>query len=100
MKLRIVDCPFDAPTNDQGGVEPGEMFRYPPLDCDGREAWAVCLPNGAVWFTTEKAGNPPQFWDVTGEPPNITVRPSIYDYASNGWGNWHGFITDGELIPC
>ena len=31
-------------------------------------------------------------WDVSGEPPNCTVSPSI-----NVKGNWHGFLTNGEL---
>lgn len=32
-------------------------------------------------------------WTVTGEPPNITVTPSV-DY---GVGNYHGFIKNGVI---
>jgi len=33
-------------------------------------------------------------WNRTGVPPNVTVTPSIII------GNYHGFLTDGELREC
>ena len=38
-------------------------------------------------------------WDVTGEPPNITVNPSINAGDGPGPHNWHGCIKDGEMNP-
>ncbi|MGA9860062.1 MAG: hypothetical protein WBQ18_19510 [Solirubrobacteraceae bacterium] len=77
---------------------PGTMYRDPKQDRDGREAWVVVLPNGHRWATTEKAsGSDDLFgWEVSGEPPRITVTPSINDQ----WpGNpWHGHITNGEFV--
>jgi hypothetical protein len=78
-------------------LDPGSMWREPELDEDGRECWAVVLPNGRVWRTTDPASDPPHpLWDVSGEPPAITVHPSIND-TSPGDG-WHGWIRNGELV--
>ena len=74
-------------------VEPGGMWREPELDLDGRECWAVVLPNGRVWRTTEQ-GDDGGFWTVCGAPPRITVSPSIQDTHSDG-GHWS--IIDGEF---
>lgn len=40
-------------------------------------------------------------WTRTGEPPNITARPSI-GIGRNENGGWlyHGFLTDGHLVEC
>ena len=77
----------------------GLMWRTPEYDVDGRESWLIVLPNGAgIWNTTDlsairgsKELGP--MWGVTGEPPNITVTPSI------DAGEWHGFINDGVMTP-
>ena len=80
--------------------DPGAMWRNPDLDPDGREAWVIVLPNKAgVWWTTELAKGTERMWDVTGEPPNITVSPSINAGDGPGPGNWHGWIKDGEMTP-
>ena len=34
-------------------------------------------------------------WSITGEFENLTVTPSLDGSAG---GNWHGFITDGNII--
>ena len=78
-------------------LEPGAMWREPEEDLHGRECWAIVLPNGRVWRTTDPASDPPhQMWDVSGEPPALTVSPSIND--SSPRGGWHGWITSGELV--
>lgn len=40
-------------------------------------------------------------WTRTGEPPDLTVRPSIAigDTPGRGW-KYHGFLTDGYLVEC
>ena len=89
----------DDPKVRRVGLPPGAMWRDPERDRDGREAWGVVLPNGAVWYTTEAAGNSDSTfgWDVTGTPPRITVSPSINDEGSRT--PWHGWIRDGVMTP-
>ena len=74
------------------------MWRDPAWDDDDRERWAIVLPNGTVWYTTDIASGTHERWEITGEPPNITVTPSIDDR----WpGNpWHGWIRNGELVDA
>jgi hypothetical protein len=73
---------------------PGWCWPIPDNDLPDRKCWAIVLPGRTgIWTTTDRSsdeGNP--LWDVTGEPPNLTVKPSID--ASPGW---HGHITDGVL---
>src|ERR1700752_2655467 len=78
---------------------PGAMYRWPEQDIDGRECWVIVLPNRAgAWWTTYKADQG-GLWDVTGNPPKITVNPSINPGDNPGPGNWHGWIKDGVLSP-
>jgi hypothetical protein len=76
-------------------LDPGSMWREPELDSDGRECWAVVLPNGRVWRTTDQ-GDDGGFWTVSGTPPHISVSPSIEDPDPDG--SWHGSITGGEFV--
>lgn len=78
------------------GQQPGDMWRWPRLDRDGREAWVVVLPNGQHWHTCETYGG--VMWDVTGEPPHITVTPAVS--GSSAGRGWHGWIRDGELTEA
>ena len=100
-RLHIIDPPVDEPLRQWTYKDdPGAMWRWPDLDADGREAWVVVLPNEAgIWWTTYYATGTEQMWEVTGEPPNITVSPSINAGDGPGKGNWHGFITDGVMTP-
>lgn len=102
MKLHIIDTPGDG---DGSGVDlgqdPGAMWRVPDWDIEGREGWAIVLPNRAgLFFTTMQSGDPggPR-WNVTGEPPNLTITPSINAGDGPGEGNWHGWIKDGVMTP-
>lgn len=113
ISLRVVDRPLPPGTMlsrvgrkfglgiDDGFVlDPGDMWREPEHDMTGqpmvRECWAIVLPNGRVWRTTDPASDPPHpLWDVTGQPPGITVSPSINDTSPRG--GWHGWIQDGKL---
>lgn len=59
----------------------------------------ICLPNGAGVFCLDQhsfndKGEAGAGWTVTGEPPNLTVKPSI-----DAVGYWHGFLTGGVLTP-
>jgi hypothetical protein len=37
-------------------------------------------------------------WTVIGEPPDLTITPSIS--ADSSTGIWHGYITNGEVTPA
>lgn len=59
--------------------------------------WVVRLPGGGyVWHTNGRSTKDGEgLWNVSGEPPNLTVTPSI----NIGPGIWHGWITNGQLSP-
>ena len=65
--------------------------------------WVV-LPNND-WFCVDsraaKTRETGEGWTVSGEAPNITVKPSIHVLEDDGNGSertrWHGFLTDGVL---
>ncbi len=99
VRLRLV---AEAPP-DLDDWEPGMVW---PLmvgdgEAEGHAGYSVVLCRhtdaaGKEWpvvWHTKTPGAGPQ-WDVTGEPPNITVSPSI-----NVIGIWHGWIRDGVLVP-
>jgi len=86
----------------------GFVFRMP-----GNPAWSLQwddLKPGAMWFDYrfQEPGDVPRLtcklpsnvewlidsrsWKRTGEPPNVTVTPSI-----NHQGQYHGHLTDGVL---
>lgn len=99
--LRVVDGP---PLDDRGypnpwAAEPGDMWacKSPGHVVEGRAScWIIRLPDRAwVWHTNEQAGGDGPHWTVTGEPPAITVTPSI----NVGPEIWHGWITDGVMTP-
>jgi hypothetical protein len=74
-------------------LPPGAMWR---CDCHNELGWLIMLPNNAgPWCTLATAGGTGNRWTVTGEPPKLTVKPSI-----NSVGQWHGWITDGVMSPA
>lgn len=106
IPLRIVPNPGEPPSPyPPDGFAPGDMWRDPVMDIDGLEAWGIVLPNNTVWYTTVEASGGGGRWTVTGDPPNITVTPSIWDKTpgrdSAGQAReWHGWIRDGALVPA
>jgi len=89
---------------------PGDMFFHPWSLEHSRDALSdyyfahnasrpplcVVLPTGTHFVIDGKFYNAEQGyhggWTVTGEPPLITVAPSI-----NVVGHWHGWLKNGEL---
>jgi hypothetical protein len=65
----------------------GEGAGYSVVLCRYTDALGHNWP--IIWHTQQTSDGGPR-WDVKGDPPNITVKPSI-----NVIGIWHGFITDG-----
>lgn len=64
-------------------LKPGAMFWDTRFDNPKR--LAVKLPSGVPWLIDRS-------WKRTGEPPNITVTPSI-----NHQGKYHGHLQNGYL---
>lgn len=64
----------------------------------GKRPMLVVLPNRSV-FNVYSATSDGTGWQVTGELPNVTVRPSIHRKAEPPFG-WHGYLTDGVLKSC
>lgn len=59
------------------------LGRRPPI--------VVCLPGGRVFCVDGKSAGGGG-WTVSGDPPRITVTPSI-----NWEGHYHGWLIDGVL---
>jgi Family of unknown function (DUF6527) len=101
-ELYVIEQPYGDDSHPSHGMllhHPGAMWRYPVLDADNRECWVIVLPNRAgIWWTTYKATNG-GLWTVTGEPPRLTVQPSINAGDGAGPGNWHGWVKDGVMTP-
>lgn len=97
-ELYVIDHPNTESNVSTLMGHPGAMWREPEFDRDGREAWVIVLPNRAGdWWTTWDS--PQGMWQVDGEPPKITVSPSINAGDGPGPGNWHGWIKDGVMTP-
>jgi len=79
------------------GTPPGSLYfvednRNYGKGPDGRSL--VCIvPTGEDWYVDGPAANGPG-WTRTGEPPLVTVTPSIQT------PNYHGFLTGGVLREC
>lgn len=59
----------------------------------------VVMTPGGDWHVDgpSKSGGK---WTRTGTVPNITAVPSIHIQARDGTTRYHGFLRNGELIPC
>lgn len=82
-------------------AEPGMIWdAHWYLDCgwvgsDGRSL-VMRLPGAGEWAIdaiSQSGGR----WTRTGEPPHITVRPSILSYPSKLRQGYHGWVTEGVL---
>ena len=74
---------------------PGAISNWP--SDDGTPNWILCLPNGGHWNIYGRMADGSPGWDVTGELPNITARPSILANANNVHKEYHGWLTNGVL---
>jgi Family of unknown function (DUF6527) len=40
-------------------------------------------------------------WSFTGEyPDTLSTQPSILIYPHGDCKGWHGYLTNGEMVPC
>lgn len=56
---------------------------------------AVVTPAGLFCIDCPQTDPPYDYWVRTGEPPHVSVTPSI----NVNDDEWHGFLTDGVLTP-
>lgn len=61
-------------------------------------SWVVRTPGGD-WFI-DSTGKDGGRWTRTGEAPRLTVRPSIMISGRKRARQYHGWLTDGALVPC
>jgi len=58
----------------------------------------VMTPAGLVCLDCPESDPPYGKWTRTGEPPNVTVNPSLNVNEGNP-GAWHGWLQNGVLAP-
>lgn len=86
----IWEITFDRSNTGPGSYWESLSDHYKTVHADHRPPLAVVLPSGEYWVIDSIAANG-DGWEITGEFPNITARPSV---ASLGY---HGWLTDGVL---
>ncbi len=55
----------------------------------------VMTPAGLICLDCPESGEPYGKWTRTGEPPMVTVTPSLNVNREE----WHGHLTAGQLVP-
>lgn len=82
-------------------AEPGMVWEAPYYadvgwhGVDGR-SFVMRLPGDGEW-AIDAVSTSGGRWERTGEPPNITARPSILSHGSATRKGYHGFLTNGVL---
>ena len=78
--------------SEEDKEKPGAMWW---TERKGKRVWVVTLPCGDPFWQGQTTTDGQRVWTCTGEPPNVTVEPSI-----NYVGLWHGFLKNGVLRSC
>jgi hypothetical protein len=80
----------------------GQVWRHTQL-----LAGEWCFRDGVIVVRTPDPGFTLSYldgWAVSGPPERPTVTPSIRQYHKRPDGSdqtdWHGFLTDGQWLPC
>lgn len=96
----MVDRVMDA-WDDGGAERVGAMMwrrhEHAEYDVDPRPFphLGVMTAAGLVCLDCPETDPPHSYWTRTGEPPMVTVTPSLN--VNNE--QWHGWLTNGELTP-
>lgn len=91
---RRVDDGREGTLRELGPGAMYEAFWLQPFHAgDDGKCWAVKLPDGVEW-AIDGLSNSGGVWTRTGVAPKFTVKPSILTHG------YHGFLTDGVLVPC
>lgn len=93
-----------------GGMYDAWWYPWKGLD-DGRSV-VVRMPGGGLWCVDSQASNctrpgdrSHRCWLRHGEPPHFTVNKEPRELTCDAGGgsietkHWHGFLTDGWLVP-
>ena len=85
----------DSPPSGVTRAPPGAMWFSSwcpgPKKHAGPYLWVMVPDGGGAWCIDGSSDNGPG-WDRVGEPPNVTVTPSILCT-----GKYHGWLMDGEF---
>lgn len=94
IKCRFIKQP------KSGDEKPGDMFYVKYVNREEPHL-IVILPNGAQFDLTHAGDKSHKIhWEVSGEPPNMTVEPSILMEEHWKYGSWHGWLKEGVLIDA
>ena len=96
MVESVWDCWHDGGAMNVGAMT-WRQHEIEPYDANPRPMphLGVMTPAGLVCLDCPDTDPPHGYWTRTGEPPNVTVTPSLN--VNND--QWHGFLTNGELVP-
>ena len=78
---------FMASTHEEK-ERPGAMWWAATPDPDLRVLLCRMPDGGAVNIS---------LWQLDGEPPNVTAKPSIKNFDAQNRERWHGFLVNGVL---
>lgn len=81
---------FDRTQTGPGSIWETLSDEYKAVHADRRPPLGIVLPSGEYWVVDQVAAGGGG-WTVTGEPPNLTARPSVLSPM------YHGWLTDGVL---
>ncbi|HET7559245.1 MAG TPA: DUF6527 family protein [Limnochordia bacterium] len=103
IKCQLVD------PKEKRNMEPGDMWYTDPENVYVKRSLSdhyknvvakerppiLVMPPGNLAFCVDWRSADGTPWEVTGEPPNLTVHPSI-----DARPGWHGWLKNGELTPA
>ena len=58
----------------------------------------LCPCCGTPSYLNLIASHPGPFWSWNGDEDKPTLKPSIFNTGMKC--RWHGYLTDGEFVPC
>lgn len=93
--LTLGEGPSSAPA---GAMWNAPWYAPAYVGSDGRSI-VVRTPDGDWLVDAPPSANGAR-WVREGEPPRLTVRPSILFYKRDGSPGYHAFLTDGVLEEC
>lgn len=76
--------------------DPGDFQYY-----GGFQGMVMCCPGCGVMNALPFHPRPdPPAWNWNGDRINPTLTPSVLHTKEKGGCGWHGYLTNGEWVPC
>ena len=98
--LRFLDTTLDSgevlKTAPPGAMWNADWYKDSGIKPGPDGLWLIVKTPAGDWFVDGPSSNGPG-WTREGAVPNVTARPSILMTSS---GNYHGFLTNGQLVEC